>query len=104
MQRYQTCLSWSGLEHSFLPSLGAVAKAAMGITRARNKKTNRTSPRSDNVYRKLIVKLYRFLVQRIGSPFNAVFLNRLFMSRNCNMPPLSLSRLIRYMKGKEDEL
>ncbi|KAI5065062.1 hypothetical protein GOP47_0019757 [Adiantum capillus-veneris] len=58
----------------------------MGInfpTRARNKKTKHTSPRSDNVYWKLIVKLYRFLVRRTGSPFNAVFLNRLFMSRTC---------------------
>ncbi|KAI5064133.1 hypothetical protein GOP47_0020803 [Adiantum capillus-veneris] len=68
-----------------------------------NKKTKHTAPKSENVYLKLIVKLYRFLVQRTGSPFNVVFLKRLFMSRTYNRTPLSLSRLIRYMKGKEDE-
>ncbi|KAI5064134.1 hypothetical protein GOP47_0020804 [Adiantum capillus-veneris] len=70
----------------------------------RNKKTKHTAPKSDNVYLKLIVKLYRFLVQRTDSPLNAVFLKRLFMSRTYNRTPLSLSRLIRYMKGKEDEV
>ena len=44
-------------------------------------------------------QLYRFLVRRTGSNFNAVILKRLFMSR-VNKPPLSLSRLIQFMKGK----
>lgn len=69
----------------------------------RNKKTKRTAPKSDNVYLKLIVKLYRFLVRRTESSFNAVVLKRLFMSRT-NRPPLSLSRLANFMKGKEDKI
>ncbi|CAM6025317.1 unnamed protein product [Sphagnum balticum] len=69
----------------------------------RNKKTKRTAPKSENVYLKLLVKLYRFLVRRTGSSFNAVVLKRLFMSR-INRPPLSLSRLVRYMSGKEDKI
>jgi ribosomal protein L18E len=44
-------------------------------------------------------QLYRFLVRRTGSKFNAVILKRLFMSK-VNKPPISLSRLIRFMKGK----
>ncbi len=45
------------------------------------------------------MQLYRFLVRRTGSSFNGVVLKRLFMSRT-NRPPLSLSRLVRYMAGK----
>lgn len=45
------------------------------------------------------VQLYRFLVRRTGSKFSAVILKRLFMSK-VNKPPISLSRLIRYMTGK----
>lgn len=44
-------------------------------------------------------QLYRFLVRRTGSNFSAVILKRLFMSK-VNKPPISLSRLIRYMSGK----
>eukprot|EP00271_Cylindrocystis_brebissonii_P015789 TRINITY_DN38803_c0_g1_i1.p1 TRINITY_DN38803_c0_g1~~TRINITY_DN38803_c0_g1_i1.p1 ORF type:complete len:188 (+),score=37.49 TRINITY_DN38803_c0_g1_i1:47-610(+) len=66
----------------------------------RNKKTKRTAPKSDNVYLKLLVKLYRFLVRRTDSAFNKVVLKRLIMSRT-NKPPLSLSRLATYMKEKD---
>ncbi|XP_020231722.1 60S ribosomal protein L18-2 [Cajanus cajan] len=69
----------------------------------KSKKTKRTAPKSDDIYLKLAVKLYRFLVRRTSSNFNAVILKRLFMSK-VNKPPLSLSRLIRYMKGKEDKI
>ncbi|KAL5995784.1 Dihydrolipoamide acetyltransferase component of pyruvate dehydrogenase complex [Asimina triloba] len=72
------------------------------VAGGRSKKTKRTAPRSDDIYLKLLVKLYRFLVRRTGSKFNAVILKRLFMSR-VNKPPVSLSRLIKYMKGKEDK-
>lgn len=51
----------------------------------------------------LIDQLYRFLVRRTGSNFNAVILKRLFMSK-VNKPPISLSRLIKYAKGKEDKV
>jgi len=67
----------------------------------RNK--NRTKPKSENVYLKLIVKLYRFLARRTGSDFNRVILKRLCMSR-VNRPPLSISRLAKLMKGKEKKI
>ncbi|KAI9885761.1 MAG: hypothetical protein M1823_002439 [Watsoniomyces obsoletus] len=54
--------------------------------------SHRKAPKSDNVYLKLLVKLYRFLARRTDSAFNKVVLRRLFMSRT-NRPPLSLSRI-----------
>ncbi|KAE8675412.1 Malignant T-cell-amplified sequence 1 [Hibiscus syriacus] len=69
----------------------------------KSKKTKRTAPKSDDIYLKLLVKLYRFLVRRTGSKFNAVILKRLFMSK-VNKPPLSLSRLVQFMKGKEEKI
>lgn len=44
-------------------------------------------------------QLYRFLVRRTGSKFNAVILKRLFMSK-INRPPISLKRLSTFMNGK----
>ncbi|KAJ9699627.1 hypothetical protein PVL29_005478 [Vitis rotundifolia] len=73
------------------------------VAGGKSKKTKRTAPKSDDIYLKLLVKLYRFLVRRTGSKFNAVILKRLFMSK-INKPPMSLSRLIRYMQGKEGKI
>lgn len=86
------------------------------------KGTHRKAPKSDNVYLKLLVKLYRFLARmsssqsspapifsarrqeaRVADPndwgigrtdaaFNKVVLRRLFMSK-MNRPPVSLSRI-----------
>ncbi|KAF6232067.1 hypothetical protein HO173_009661 [Letharia columbiana] len=66
----------------------------MGIDLDRHhvRSTHRKAPKSDNVYLKLLVKLYRFLARKTDSNFNKVVLRRLFMSRT-NRPPLSLSRL-----------
>ncbi|CAH9141093.1 unnamed protein product [Cuscuta epithymum] len=69
----------------------------------KSKKTKRTAPKSDDIYLRLLVKLYRFLVRRTGSQFDAVILKRLFMSK-INKPPLSLSRLLSFMNGKEDKI
>ncbi|TVY40070.1 60S ribosomal protein L18-B, partial [Lachnellula subtilissima] len=55
--------------------------------------THRKAPKSDNVYLKLLVKLYRFLARRTDSSFNKVVLRRLFMSR-INRPPVSISRIV----------
>ncbi|KAE8454023.1 hypothetical protein EG329_007799 [Mollisiaceae sp. DMI_Dod_QoI] len=55
--------------------------------------THRKAPKSDNVYLKLLVKLYRFLARRTDSSFNKVILRRLFMSR-INRPPVSISRIV----------
>ncbi|RWW79907.1 hypothetical protein BHE74_00011771 [Ensete ventricosum] len=48
-------------------------------------------------------QLYRFLVRRTGSKFNAVILRRLFMSKT-NRPPISLKRLITFMQGKDGKI
>ena len=45
------------------------------------------------------LQLYSFLVRRTDSKFNKTILKRLYMSKT-NQPPLSLSRLSRYMDGK----
>jgi ribosomal protein L18E len=47
-------------------------------------------------------QLYRFLARRTDSPFNKAVLKRLYMSR-VNRPPLSISKLTRFMNGKEDK-
>ncbi|XP_010429374.1 PREDICTED: 60S ribosomal protein L18-3-like [Camelina sativa] len=73
------------------------------IAGGKSKKTRRTAPKSDDVYLKLTVKLYRFLVRRTQSKFNAVILKRLFMSK-VNKAPISLSRLVEFMSGKEDKI
>uniref|UniRef100_A0A8C2MUU2 Large ribosomal subunit protein uL15/eL18 domain-containing protein n=1 Tax=Cricetulus griseus TaxID=10029 RepID=A0A8C2MUU2_CRIGR len=70
----------------------------MGVDIRHNKdgKVRRKEPKSQDVYLRLLVKLYRFLARRTNSTFNQVVLKRLFMSRT-NRPPLSLSRMIRKM-------
>ncbi|XP_022856837.1 60S ribosomal protein L18-2-like [Olea europaea var. sylvestris] len=67
------------------------------VAGGKSKKTKRTAPKSNDIYLKLLVKLYRFLVRRTGSKFNAVVLKRLFMSK-VNKAPLSLSRLIIFIE------
>jgi len=66
----------------------------MGIDLDRHhvKNSHRKAPKIDNVYLKLLVKLYRFLARRTDSNFNKVVLKRLFMSR-INRPPMSISRI-----------
>ncbi|KAI9658756.1 MAG: hypothetical protein M1821_002316 [Bathelium mastoideum] len=67
----------------------------MGIDLDRHhvRSSHRKAPKSDNVYLKLLVKLYRFLARRTDSPFNQVVLRRLFQSRT-NRAPISLSRIL----------
>uniref|UniRef100_A0A2K5YT38 Large ribosomal subunit protein uL15/eL18 domain-containing protein n=1 Tax=Mandrillus leucophaeus TaxID=9568 RepID=A0A2K5YT38_MANLE len=69
----------------------------MGVDIRHNKdgKVRRKESKSQDIYLRLLVKLYRFLV----------VLKRLFMSRT-NRPPLSLSRMIRNMKlpGRENKM
>ncbi|XP_036613053.1 60S ribosomal protein L18-like [Trichosurus vulpecula] len=78
----------------------------MGVDIRHNKdrKVRRKEPKSQDIYLRLLVKLYRFLARRTNSTFNKVVLKRLFMSRT-NRPPLSLSRMIRKMKlpGRENK-
>ncbi|KAI8086695.1 60S ribosomal protein L18-A [Halteromyces radiatus] len=64
------------------------------------KNSNRTAPKSNNVYLQLLVKLYRFLARRTDANFNKVVLKRLFMSR-INRPPVTVSRLAKYAAKKD---
>jgi large subunit ribosomal protein L18e len=74
------------------------------IAGGRVKNTSRDAPKSENVYLLLLVKLYRFLSRRVdSSSFNSVVLKRLFQSK-VNRPALSLTRIARYAKGKEDKI
>jgi len=78
----------------------------MGIDlekQGRKKKTAREAPKSNNVYLRLLVKLYRFLARRTNSKFNRIVLKRLFQSR-INRPAMSLSRVARYAYGKEEKI
>jgi len=63
----------------------------------------RKAPVTKNVYVKLLEKLYSFLSRRADSKFADTIAKRLRMSR-INNAPLSISRLSRYMKGKEDKI
>merc|ERR1719430_1676303 len=57
-----------------------------------DRKVRRTEPKSEDVYLRLLVKLYRFLVRRTDSKFNKIVLKRLFMPR-VHQPPISLARV-----------
>ncbi|KAI5462742.1 solute carrier family 25 member 42 [Mariannaea sp. PMI_226] len=81
-----------GLYKGIVPNLLKVAPS-IDLDRHHVKGTHRTAPKSDNVYLKLLVKLYRFLARRTDSSFNKVVLRRLFMSK-INRPPVSLSRIV----------
>uniref|UniRef100_A0A914UM18 Large ribosomal subunit protein eL18 n=1 Tax=Plectus sambesii TaxID=2011161 RepID=A0A914UM18_9BILA len=69
------------------------------INHKHDRKVRRTSPRSEDPYLRLLVKLYRYLARRTGQKFNQVVLKRLFMSRT-NRAPLSLARIVRNLKHK----
>ncbi|KAL8970257.1 MAG: hypothetical protein Q9183_001606 [Haloplaca sp. 2 TL-2023] len=87
-----------GLYKGITPNLMKVAPSmasSIDLDRHHVRSGHRKAPKSDNVYLKLLVKLYRFLARRTDSAFNKVVLRRLFTSR-INRPPLSLSRLSRY--------
>uniref|UniRef100_A0A8C8IRN3 Large ribosomal subunit protein uL15/eL18 domain-containing protein n=1 Tax=Oncorhynchus tshawytscha TaxID=74940 RepID=A0A8C8IRN3_ONCTS len=71
----------------------------MGVDIRHNKdrKVHRKEPKSQDIYLRLLVKLYRFLARRSTAPFNKVVLRRLFMSRT-HRPPISVSRMIQRPK------
>ncbi|KAF2457377.1 60S ribosomal protein L18-B [Lineolata rhizophorae] len=62
--------------------------------------SHRKAPKSDNVYLRLLVKLYRFLTRRTDSAFNKTVLRRLFQSR-INRPPVSLSRIVQNAASRQ---
>ncbi|KYQ58199.1 60S ribosomal protein L18 [Trachymyrmex zeteki] len=73
------------------------------INHKHDRKVRRIEPKSQDVYLRLLVKLYRFLARRTNSKFNKIILKRLFMSK-IHRPPISLARIVRFMKkpGREN--
>ncbi|KAJ3237501.1 Aspartate aminotransferase, cytoplasmic [Chytriomyces hyalinus] len=93
--------------HVYMTDNGRISMAGLnegnGIDSGKKnhvKKSQRDAPASKDVYLALLVKLYRFLARRTDSSFNKVVLKRLFMSR-VNRPPMSISRIARYLKANE---
>ena len=67
----------------------------------RRRDTHRSAPHSDDVYLRLLCKLYKFLSRRSSSRFNPIILKRLYMSRT-NRAPLSVSKIALMSNGKSD--
>jgi len=65
--------------------------------------SHRTEPKSQNIYLRLITKLYRFLARRTDADFNKCVLHRLFLSKT-HRAPMSIARIARYMKGKDNKV
>merc|ERR1711915_145792 len=82
-------------------------RAEMGkdINHKHDRKVVRRSPKSQDVYLRLLVKLYRFLARRTSAKFNRIVLKRMFMSR-INRPQISLGRLAGHAKtpGREGKI
>mmetsp|Transcript_7817 Transcript_7817/g.13145 ORF Transcript_7817/g.13145 Transcript_7817/m.13145 type:complete len:191 (+) Transcript_7817:42-614(+) len=70
--------------------------------RKATKKSGRTAPVSENLYIRLLVKLYRFLSRRTDSKFNKVVLKRLFASKT-NRPTISLKNLAKHTSREGNE-
>ncbi|ROT62369.1 ribosomal protein L18 [Penaeus vannamei] len=58
-----------------------------------DRKVRRRAPKSEDVYLRLLVKLYRFLARRTNSKFNKIIMKRLFMPR-VHRPPLPCPRYL----------
>merc|ERR1712018_159774 len=81
------------------------SKMGVDISHKKDRKVRRTAPKSQDIYLRLLVKLYRFLARRTDAKFNEIVLRRLFMSK-INRPPMSLARLARNMRkdGREGKI
>uniref|UniRef100_A0A915DEZ4 Large ribosomal subunit protein eL18 n=1 Tax=Ditylenchus dipsaci TaxID=166011 RepID=A0A915DEZ4_9BILA len=69
-----------------------------------DRKVRRSAPKSEDPYLRVLVKLYRYLANRVdgSNKFNKVVLKRLFMAKQ-NRPPLSIARLVRNIKKPGNE-
>merc|ERR1712092_44917 len=75
---------------------------AIDVRHNKDRKVRRTEPKSQDIYLRILVKLYRFLARRTDAKFNKVILKRLFMSKT-NTPPISLARIARRVKRSDGE-
>merc|ERR1719150_2870397 len=75
------------------------------VSHKKDRKVHRTEPKSQDIYLRLLVKLYRFLARRTDAKFNRIILRRLFMSK-INRPPVSIAKIARQMKksGREGKI
>ncbi|KAF2351710.1 Ribosomal protein L18e/L15P [Trinorchestia longiramus] len=64
-----------------------------------DRKARRKAPKSQDIYLRLLVKLYRFLARRTKVKFNHIILKRLFMSRN-NKPPVAIGKVVNALKQR----
>merc|ERR1711915_1108052 len=82
-------------------------RAEMGkdICHKHDRKVARREPKSQDVYLRLLVKLYRYLARRTDAKFNKIILKRLFMSR-IHRPPISIARINRLVSkpGRENKI
>ncbi|PVH14653.1 40S ribosomal protein S19-B [Candidozyma duobushaemuli] len=69
------------------------------VTKQHVKRSQRSAPKSDNAYLKVLVRLYTYLARRTDAPFNKVVLRSLFLSK-INRPPVSLSRVNNTLQQK----
>jgi len=69
--------------------------------RKATKKSGRQAPVSENLYLRLLVKLYKFLSRRTDAKFNKVILKRLFSSRR-NRPPISIKTISKHIAKSGD--
>lgn len=69
------------------------------ICHKHDRKVRRTAPRSEDPYLRVLVKLYRYLSNRVAGKngFSKVVLKRLFMAKR-HRPPLSIARIVRNLK------
>jgi len=61
------------------------------------KNLHRKNPKSENVYLRLLVRLYKFLARRTRAPFNRAVLRRL-VTPNIHRPVMSLTKIVRFSK------
>eukprot|EP00931_Biecheleriopsis_adriatica_P035652 TRINITY_DN20540_c0_g2_i2.p1 TRINITY_DN20540_c0_g2~~TRINITY_DN20540_c0_g2_i2.p1 ORF type:complete len:189 (-),score=45.61 TRINITY_DN20540_c0_g2_i2:53-619(-) len=59
--------------------------------------------KTSNPYTLLLCKLYKFLARRTDSKFNKFIYKRLNMSGR-NLPPLALSKIIKFMENKDGKI
>jgi large subunit ribosomal protein L18e len=73
--------------------------------RKATKVKGRTAPKSENLYLRLLVKLYRFLSRRTDSEVNKKILKRLFASK-LNKTAISLKSIAKFTsrEGNEDKI
>ena len=67
----------------------------------RNPKRNFRKTRTNNVYLRLLIKLYKFLARRTESKFNHAVYKRLNQSIT-NRYPISISRIMRNLRNIKD--